>query len=301
MDLGVMHYILAVFLTTLTVVGSMYAPLSEITTGAADDQLSVCIQYLLDDMPMPVALQHSVAVIHRGASIHNLVQLLERSGCESNRLVSLLAVLRECAPAESGSARPPELGQPEDHPHAGHHASSSVSPGPSQSFEPSVAASSAAVPQTGTLAPGAPSHSDIGPPASADEGDDYSPMASSAAMASEGEELPPIPQLALSSSELESFRHLVLTAHGRLAALRGHDHLDIPSHQLAWLQTIRQFSFALQNWVAPLFPDGVIPDAAGVPVPPILTRPSPSLTEPTANDFAREFQNAEADSSDRDL
>ena len=93
--------------------GTMYGPLQHANQTTDDDAVLVNIQYLDGHMVVPVALQHADMTAGLSMSLRSWIQQLEHTGCRSNRLAAILAVLRRCNPEDSITSRPLDLGDPD--------------------------------------------------------------------------------------------------------------------------------------------------------------------------------------------
>ena len=92
---------------------SMYSPLPDIEQGAGPDEITIAIQYLPSQRPLPLALQHAEFFLPRAGTLARAIQQLEHTGCGSGRLSALFAVVRDGILERPLTTRPVGLGPPE--------------------------------------------------------------------------------------------------------------------------------------------------------------------------------------------
>ena len=99
------------FLSTLTCC-AMHGPLQGAEVPNNPGTVLLNLQYLDDNMVVPIALQHAESEVPYSSSFPAVIQL-EHTGCFSNRLEAILAVVRRCRPTDSWTTRPSSLGGPD--------------------------------------------------------------------------------------------------------------------------------------------------------------------------------------------
>ena len=254
----------------------MYSPLPDIEQGAGPDEITVAVQYLPSQRPLPMALQHAEFFLPRAGSLARAIQLLEHTGCGSGRLSALLGVVRDGILERPLTTRPAGLGPPEarhvevdayDGPRPVHPPGSATTLGTSFGTE---LAGIMMVPHTqGTAA------SSSSPAISHMTEDDSDALP------------PPHPHILL-ESEITALRALVSQIHMRLQTARGITENDEGVQMVAWFATLRNVAFAMGTLQRPSFPlpDGPLGplDISGphqVPPTPTSVSMAPSLADTT--------------------
>ena len=254
----------------------MYSPLPDIEQGAGPDEITVAIQYLPSQRPLPMAVQHAEFFLPRAGSLARAIQLLEHTGCGSGRLSALLGIVRDGILERPLTTRPAGLGPPE-----ARHVEVDDYAGPRPAHPPGSAttlgtafgtelAGIMTVPQTqgSTASSSSPAISQM-----TEDDSDALP--------------PPHPHILL-ESEITALRALLSQVHMRLQTARDITENDEGVQMVAWFATLRNVAFAMGTLQRPTFPlpDGPLGphDISGphqVPPTPTSLSMVPSLADST--------------------
>ena len=264
------------FLLLLVSCSSMYSPLPDIEQGAGPDEITIAIQYLPSQRPLPLALQHAEFFLPRAGTLARAIQQLEHTGCGSGRLSALFAVVRDGILERPLTTRPAGLGPPE-----ARHVDVDAYIGPRPQHPPGAATSLGTA--FGTELAGIMTVPHTQGTAASSSSAAISPLTED-----DSDALPPPHPHILLESEITSLRALISQIHMRLQTARGITENDEGVQMVAWFATLRNVAFAMGTLQRPSLPLPVGPlgpqDISGphqVPPTPTSVSMAPSLADTT--------------------